>query len=173
MNSKTRLTVLVFISALLALGVMAELSYIKMTSAEAGEMLAEADTRSGNDAWTRNARSVQVNERDSVRILDDAKLTRTKLITLIDLLEKTGRSMNLSVVVTSVKSDASSISTSSPETVNMTVTTSGPWASSLAFIRLLENLPHKIYIDESRITKEGQVWETSSTMRLTTLPEAQ
>jgi hypothetical protein len=170
MSSKSRIIYLVLLIAVFAALLGYLLVSISSARRSANEAYAESLSLSGNDSWTREVRMIQNELQSDLAALDEAAITQPELISLIESLEKTGREMGLKVLFSSITAEGEQSSTT-PQTVKMTVDTEGSWSASLAFVNLLEHLPVKSSIENSNLNVFGKAWRSGTTLRVTVFPE--
>lgn len=171
MNALTR-TIVVGLICLILLGVVGyELYFIKGADTAVRSAIEKADEQIGNDSRARSIVYLQNNSVEELKIADEAILTKEELVTFVESLENMGREIGLSITISSIVKEGNKVSTSTPEVVRVAVDAKGPWEESIHFINLLENLPHKIYIDKLDFTTDAGEWRSSTIVRVTTYPE--
>lgn len=160
-----RLIVLALFGVVLA----KEVFLIFQTRSEAIALTVEASTRAGTDSRTQILRSLRASAADDILRLDRAAVTKSGLVNVISMIEDTGKSLGLVITISSISGGTSSAS-NTPMTVRIAVETSGPWSPNLSFSHLLENLPYKVSVDESKLTRTEKTWQGHYVLSLTTLP---
>ena len=173
MNTKPRIFATCLMAIIIVFGLWQEFDYLSATEQLAEDTLAQAEAHLGKDNRTQSLRAVKNGAKDDLATLEEARLTKAKLVSLIDSLDKIGKSLNLTLSITSITTDASKIATSTPETVRVSISTEGRWAANLAFVHVLESLPYKTNIEDSNLTKTDKGWRGDTIIKLVTLPETQ
>lgn len=167
MRSLTAFVILSSIAIFFLTGLGYEWWMIGDAQNDASLALASAEEKLGIDSWSRNMRSIQIDESEKLRIIDNAVLRRTELINFIELLESTGKKMGLALTISSVRDDPK-VKTE----VRLTVETLGNWEPSIRFLRMLQSLPYKSNIEESTLSVESGKWRNTSGLRISLTPES-
>lgn len=161
-----RLAIIGFLAFVLVQEVIA----IVQVRAEAESIMAEASERTGTDDQTQSLRSLRTSEASALARINDAVVTKSRLAGVIGDLEKTAKDLGLTITISSVNATGAA-TTTAPSTVRMTIETLGPWSGSFAFLHLLENVPYKSSIEESRFSKSDKSWRGNYALSLTLIPE--
>lgn len=169
--TRTRITFLSLLLLLLSAALIVSLWSLRGIGLEAARLNAEADALSGNDSWTMGVRQIQSESAGDLKTLEEAKLSRTELVSLIETLEQAGKSMGLKVSFSSITAEGE-LSSSTPQTLKIVVDTEGTWRGSLAFVRLLQSLPTKASIETLTLSLSNQTWRSGTTLRVTVFPES-
>lgn len=170
MSTSLRTIIMSTIALVIFGGLGYEIFLVKNAEADIKQALTAADTKIGTDSRTRGILSIQNNSKEDLQVIDKAIITKSELVNVIDNLEKTGRGLGLTIAISSITSDASK-NTTTPQNVRISVEATGKWFDNMTFLKLLENLPYKISIERADMGSAGEVWHTSSVLRLTTLPD--
>lgn len=171
MNSTARITMLGLLTLVFLAGAAFEVRLISKTKIEVSSLIAEAGSLSGNSGTAQSIRSIQKESKDDIATLEGTVITRSGLASFIGLIEQAGKEAGLSVSISSVKTEAGSSASTTPETVRIVADTTGTWAANLAFIRQVGKLPYKISIDSTSL-KLGEVgWRGGVTLRVLVFPD--
>ncbi len=163
---KTRLTIwlLSFAAlALLALGLL-DLRKVRVKNREASSLSALVEEKSEEEAVVQSVKSVRQRAGAEVEAFENLTLTNDTLVPTIELIEKGGRSLGLSVEIASVEKAEGT--TSEPSKVSIVIETKGSWAGTLSFLKAIESLPHRVIVDNTYFSKEGGLWRSSISVSL-------
>jgi len=141
---------------------------IRSKGQEASLLINQADSATEQEGLAQSIQAVKNASKDDILLLNQYALTEDTLVPFIELLENTGKSMNLSTKIASVnltKQDAKDASIS--DQVSIEVETDGSWNSSVGFVHLLENLPTGVIINSSSLTV-GNTTEATNSQTTTT-----
>lgn len=171
MKTKDIILVLGVTILLLLAGVVWEIWITSKYKAETIAATASAQSRLGSDVWSRNVKEIQGEFGVETEVLHAAAITRPGLATLVELLESTGKDMGLSVTIVSVKNESDKDPVNKPHNVRITIETRGGWSGSLAFVRLLQSLPHKTMIESTSLSRQEGGWKSSSVIKIVAFPQ--
>ncbi|CAN5145719.1 hypothetical protein BH11PAT3_BH11PAT3_0920 [soil metagenome] len=152
-HTKTFFMIYIIVTVVLVLLFGYFIFIIRSKGQEASVLMNEADSATEQEGLTQSIQAVKNASKNDIILLNQYALTEDTLVPLIELLEKTGKSMKLSTKTTSVslaKQDSGEASISDQVTIELE--TDGAWNSSIGFIHLLENLPTGVFISSSSLT---------------------
>lgn len=156
-NSRLSLSVLSLILAVLIAGAVFIVYNIKFTNTGTTRLLNEAKSVAEARNLSQSILLVQKEAAEDLADFNKIVLTGDKLVFLIEDVEKTGRALGLETNIISV-GNAEENNAAEPEIIRMVIETQGAWAPTLAFLRAMENLPHRVMIDESSLSKVDNAW---------------
>ncbi len=171
MNALTRIVIVC--TMIIAFGgiLYYELSSISRIRGEVTQANIAILEKTGSDSRTKSILALQENYKDDLAVINNTVLNKTELVSVLEELEKTGRNLGLKTSISSITDEATKTASSTAQTVRIAVSAEGVWSSNLAFIRLIENLPHKISIERVDLTKSEEIWRTNATIKVTIYPE--
>lgn len=161
-----RVCVIAFLAFVLAQETLA----IFQIRGEAAELSLEAARRSGTDSQARALRAIRVSSSQDLESINKAAVTKSRLADVVSEIEASGKSLGLALSISSISASAQAASTS-PSTVRIAVETLGSWSGSIGFVHLIENLPYRISIEESKLALTDKGWKGNNTFSITILPE--
>ncbi|MBX4200134.1 hypothetical protein KW790_01585 [Candidatus Parcubacteria bacterium] len=171
---------LFFFSTLLLIGLLGVFVYgvyIVNNKQKQVEMLqSEAGSGSKGDTLIQALKTIQNNDRDELLALNDLIITKESLVTLLELIEKTAKDLGLDIKVNSLQGTEKTTKASPSPTVNVSLTTTGSWISSITFVHAIESLPYRVIIDTTDMStsvglveegkKSSPVWRSSYQLTL-------
>jgi hypothetical protein len=171
MSATVRTVLVGFITLLLLVGLVFEIYFLKKIEADIASATSSADNEIGDDSRLRGIVELQELVKGDLEVFEDAILTRSDLVSVVEGLEKIGRGMGLSVSVTSIANENVKASQATEQVFRVSVETNGAWDKSLSFVRMFESLPYKLSIERIDLSLDGDDWRTNTSIRLSTYPE--
>lgn len=171
MTSTTRIIIIGFITLVFATTLGYEVYLVSSTEREVTSANESADLEIGGDSRAKNIALLQESSKSELALIEEIILTRADLVALVEKLEKTGRDLGLNVSISSITNDSKTSSSANPETVRISIESRGSWTSSLSYVKLIENLPHKFSIDRVDLGTDGEGWRTLISLKVITYPE--
>ncbi len=139
---------------------------IKKKNAEVSRIVNETDLKSQNEKIIESIKTLRENNTADLLAFEAIVFTNDQLVPLIESIEGVGRALGLVTKIVSV-SELDDKKTSEPKLIKISIeTTKGSWSSTLAFLKAMENLPHRVLIDETALSKEGTDWRLRMTVSL-------
>lgn len=123
-------------------------------SQKTSQLLQEAEVLGQADTLAQSTRFLKNNSKEDVAFIESRALNNESLVSFIELIERTGQEMGLTVSITSVsveKEKTSSSTSMLPSKVNVALKSVGEWAPSIEFLHALENLPTQVYITNTSL----------------------
>lgn len=143
------LTLSVFLVGVIGYGIY----YIANKNRETSGLEATIEADSKNSVLIQSIKSIENKSGNDLESLDNLALSKEDLVSFIENLENTAKSMGLNVKIASVSVEAPK-DDSSPSKIHLKIDTSGKWAGTLQFIHALENLPYRAIINSSEISTD-------------------
>jgi len=164
-NSKLLLMALSLILIILLTIVALGIYDIKVKNKETFKLLNKADSVAETENLAQSIRVIQASAAEDIAAFDNLVLVDDKLVPLIESIEETGRELGLDTNIVSVAKieDKKSVE---PDIIRIVVETQGSWAPTLSFLRAIENLPYRVMIDESSLSKGEVDWRLRITLSL-------
>lgn len=113
----------------------------------------------------RSMRMIQDEAGGVLEAFNKLVLTSDKLVPLIESIEKTGRGLGLDTSILSV-AKTENTGSGEPDVARIVIETQGPWAGVLSFLRTVENLPHRVMIEESSFSRAEVGWRSRIVLAL-------
>lgn len=169
MTNKSSQTIPIFlaIALLVLIGILVFGIYdIKIKNAEVSRILNETGQTAQNEKLIDSIKALQENNAEDIQTLETIVFTSNKLVPLIEDVEGVGRTLGLETKIASV-SEFNDKSTTGPKLIRIAIeTTKGSWSGTLAFLKAIENLPHRVLIDEAVLSKEDKSWRLRMTISI-------
>ncbi len=166
MNSTGRLIFISLLTLALALGLGYEIHMLSQIKVDIASAELQAENKIGSDSRARDIAATEQNYKDDIASVNSAALTTDDIAGLADTIEKGGRGLGLNVTISSITDDSSKSSSASSTNVSMTINSDGPWTPSISFVKLLENIPHKVSLDSISLRTAGDSgWNIVATIR--------
>ena len=164
-NSKLLLMALSLILIILLTIVALGIYDIKVKNKETFKLLNKADSVAETENLAQSIRVIQASAAEDIAAFDNLVLVDDKLVPLIESIEEVGRELGLDTNIVSVAKieDKKSVE---PDIIRIVVETQGSWAPTLSFLRAIENLPYRVMIDESSLSKGEVDWRLRITLSL-------
>lgn len=164
-NSKALLITLSLISLVFLSLVVFGIYDIKSKNKNTSELLNQADSVSETGNLAQSIKMMQMNAEEDLSAFEELVLTSDKLVPLIEELESTGRGFGLDTKIISVGKveDKKALE---PSMIHIILEAQGPWAETLAFLRAIESLPHRVIIDEASLSEVDVNWRLRITLVL-------
>ena len=164
-NSKLLLMALSLILIILLTIVALGIYDIKVKNKETFKLLNKADSVAETENLAQSIRVMQASAAEDITAFDNLVLVGDKLVPLIESIEEVGRELGLDTNIVSVAKieDKKSVE---PDIIRIVVETQGSWAPTLSFLRAIENLPYRVMIDESSLSKGEVDWRLRITLSL-------
>lgn len=156
-NSKLPLIILVLISIIFLTVLILGAYNIQLKNKEASEILNLTDEVAETRVLAQSIRIMQNNAGQDLAAFDNLILSGDKLVPLIEGIEGVGRTLGLDINIVSVGKieDKKSVE---PDIIRIVMETQGSWAQTFSFLRAIENLPHRVMIEESSLLKGEIGW---------------
>ena len=147
--------------AVLTLGVYS----IRVKNKGTSELLNLADETVEREILAQSIRMLQNNAQEDLAAFNNFVLSGDKLVSLIESIEETGRTLGLDTEIVSVGKieDKRSIE---PDIIRIVIESQGSWAPILSFLRAIESLPYRVMIDESGLSKVEIGWRSKIILSL-------
>lgn len=156
-TSKSALAALVAISLILLSVFIFGVYDIRTNNRETIELLSAADEASEMRTNAQFIRMMRNNLAGDIRAFEEIVLTSSKLVSLIETIESTGRALGLELEIVSVN-EMQDRRARGPKTIRIELEAKGSWASASSFVRAMESLPHRVIMEEVNLSKEDTVW---------------
>ncbi len=142
---------------------------IKNKVTEVSVIEAKAEEASQYQDKTRALRSLIKDTEPDVQKLSTRFISSEGSVAFIDTIESLGRETGITVSTESIKVIESKDDKDIFETLELVLTTQGPWSNTYKFLALLETLPYKLSIHNTAFTRHD---ETVVNLSTTTKPTA-
>lgn len=164
-NSKLLMIVLSCVLVVLLAALVAGTYILRAKNQEISELIYSADRAGEAEELIRSIQAIQNDAKEDLEAFNNFVLSEDKLVVLIEDIEEAGRTLGLDTKIISVGKTESKKALV-PDTVRIAIETHGSWAASLSFVRTMENLPHRVMIDESSQYKEDEGWRSKIILSL-------
>jgi Tfp pilus assembly protein PilO len=158
-HSKPFLIILSLISIILMTVLILGVYNIRFKNKETLELFNLVDEAAEKEALSQSIRTMQNTAREDIKAFNEIVPSSGKLIPLIENLETSGRALGLDVEILSVE-EVKNTDSLGLQNIRIAIETQGSWPSTLSFLRVIESLPHRVLIDESSISKQGDLWRS-------------
>lgn len=138
---------------------------IKTKNKKTSLLLSEADRTSETGELAQSIKTIKTNAGEDLTTFDEIVFTNEKLVPLIENIESTGRSLGLETKIVSV-GKIEDKKTLEPNIIRIVLETQGAWAETLAFLRAVESLPHRVMIDDSSLSEVDVNWRLRITLAI-------
>ncbi len=178
MQSTSTKTLLI-LSILIMLGAVGILGYeayvIRQEDVTSAELANQVAQNAKGEQVSEDLRAIQMNSVDQITTLNKLAVSQDTLVPFLELLEQTGRALNLTVKVNAVSADPGRVASSTAKKLHVTLEAVGNWSNSLAFVHSIESLPYRVMIDQAVMTTDLAVpgeattdhpWKSSYTLSL-------
>jgi Tfp pilus assembly protein PilO len=159
LNSKTSLILLTLLTALLASFFVLEFYRVKSENEETSRLLSEVNQAADQREATQSIRLLKKTAAQDVSAFEALTLSPSRLVEVIESIEEAGRSLSLETTIASVDKPEANGSTT-PQSIDIVVETSGSWAGTNRFLKAIESLPTRVTIQEARLSKQGSAWDS-------------
>ena len=160
MNLNRRTFFIIFLSligCLLLAGLVTVLYTIRVKNKETFELLNATLDADEEKLLFQSLRMIQYEAFENIRDFESRVLTSDNLVPLIESIEEASRNLGVETRIVSVgRVDEKKLV--EPYVVRIVTDSVGSWSGTLALLNAVENLPHRVTIDESIFTKEGTNW---------------
>ena len=156
-HTKSLIAILSLILVILVAVIVLGIYDMRAKNKETSRLLNLADEAAQIEVTAQSIRATQNDAGLDLETFDSLILSSDRLVTLIEDVEDVGRRLDLGIETLSVVEVNDSGSKGS-RTVRIVMETDGSWSSTLSFIRAVENLPHRVLIDETSLTKKEDGW---------------
>ena len=164
-HSKSLLIMLSLISVVLLAALTLGVYYVRAQNQETSEMLNIVDQATEVETLTQSIRMIQNSSAEDITALDGFVLSSEKLVSLIEEIEGVGRAVGVDVDILSVEK-VENKKTNEQSTIRLSMETHDTWASTLAFIRAMESLPHRVMVEGSTLSREETDWRSRLVLSL-------
>ena len=130
---------------------------VRVKNEETSKLLNATSDVIKENLLSESLRAIQHDRASDIEAFEALVLTRDKLASLLESVEKAGKTLGLDTRIVSVDQVEGDKSIE-PHMVRVTVEGTGPWTPTLAFLRVMENLPHRVTIESSKLSKENSNW---------------
>ena len=165
-GSKPVLILLVVVLAILLAALVFGLYDIKTKNIEISRVINEVDQAAETEGLIQSIKEIQNSASEDLEIFETIVFTSDKLVPLIEAIEEAGNKLGLETKIASV-SEIEDKKSDEPKLIRMVIETSGgSWAATLSFLRAVENLPHRVMVEETNLSKEGESWRLRMTISI-------
>lgn len=165
-SSKPILIVLLLVFLALVAALIFGIHDIRTKNTEISRLVNEADRAAETENLIQSIKEFQSEASEDLTTFDSTVFTDDKLVPLIDKIEGLGRSLGLETRIASV-SEVEDKKSAEPKIIKIVIeTTEGSWSSTLAFLKTIENLPHRVMVEEASASKETDSWRLRMTVSL-------
>ena len=164
-HSKPLLIVLSLISAVLATVLTLGVYSIRLKNKETSELLNRINETTKREVLFQSIRLTQDIAAEDIKAFKDIILSSDKLVLLIENIEASGKTLGLDAEILSVE-EIKNTGSIGLQSIRIVIETRGSWAPTLSFLRVVENLPHRVLIDESSILKQTDSWRSKIILSL-------
>lgn len=157
-SSKPILILLLIIFAALIAVLVFGILDIRTKNTEISRIVNEADQAAENERLIQSIKELQSEAAENLEAFGEAVFMDDKLVPLIETIEGLGRSLGLETRIASV-SEVEDKKSAEPKIIKITIeATDGSWSSVFSFLRAIENLPHRVMVEDAGLSKEGDDW---------------
>lgn len=156
-NSKLILMTLSLLLLIIIATIIFAVYDIRAKNKETSILLNEADHVSEVRNLFQSIRTAQNNAKEDLADFNNLLLSSDYLISLIEDIERAGRTLGLETSIISVGKVEAKESPQS-DMINIVMETQGSWAPTLSFLRTIESLPYRVMISESGLSKVDSSW---------------
>ena len=161
-HSKPLLVILsIILVAVLILGVYS----IRFKNKETLELFNLVDEVAEKKTLLQSIEMMQDAAREDIKAFNEIVLSSDELVPLIESLETSGRALGIDVEILSVE-EVKNTDSLGLQNIRIAIETQGSWPPTLSFLRVIESLPHRVLIDESSISKQGDLWRSRIVLSL-------
>jgi len=132
---------------------------IRASSQKTSELLNLADEAAQIEILAQSIRVLQNDKRAELEKLDNFTLTEDDIVPFIESIEETGRNLGLETNIASL-GKIEDKKAAVPTMMKMVVEIDGSWESTFTFLKVLENMPYRLIIDESTLDKSESTWKS-------------
>ena len=165
-RSKPLLITLSLISVVLITVLILGIYNIRLKNEETSKLLNLVDEASEKETLSQSIRIMQNTAAADIKAFDNIVLSNDRLVPLIESIEKSGRALGLDLEILSVVKVEGADSIGLLHIIRIVIETQGSWAQTLSFLRIIESLPHRVLIDESNFSKQGDGWHSRIVLSL-------
>ena len=166
-NPKLILTFLIFILAALLGTLILGIYRIKAVNQEVSESINKIDRIEKGRILTQSLRAIRTDAEDDIVMFEEFVLTEERLVSLIENLESTGRTLGLETEILSVgKVEDKKSEEDLP--IRIAIETRGSWNGAFNFLRAVENLPYLVIMEEVDFSKVENIWHLKTVILLQT-----
>src|SRR3989338_1978959 len=155
--SKLLLIMLSLVSVVLLAALTLGVYYVRAQNQETSEMLNIVDQATETETLTQSIRMIQNSSAEDIAALDGFVLSSERLVSLIEEIEAAGRALGVDVDILSVEK-VENKKTNEQNTIRLSMEIHDDWAPTLAFIRAMESLPHRVMVEDSTLSREEADW---------------
>lgn len=167
-GSKTILILLFLVFAVLLATLVFGLYDMRTKNAGISRVINEADQAAETERLIQSIKELQASNSEDLEAFETIVFTSDKLVPLIESIEEAGDKLGLETKIASV-SEIEDKKSAEPRLIRIVIEASeGSWGSTLSFLRAVENLPHRIMVEESNLSKEGDSWHLRMTISIHT-----
>ena len=155
--TRSLLIILSLISAILITVLILGTYDIRFKNKEASRLLNLADETTKKEILAQSIRMMQNTALEDIKAFNNIILSDDKLVPLFEDIENSARNLGFDIEISSVEKVKSADSIGL-DTIRMVIEARGSWASNLSFLNVIENLPNRVLIDESNLSKQADSW---------------
>jgi Tfp pilus assembly protein PilO len=159
LSSKTSLILLTLLTMLLASFFVLEFYRVKSENQETSRLLSEVNQAADQRAAAQSIRFLQKTATEDVNDFEALTISPSRLVEVIESIEAAGRALSLETIIASVDKPEANSSTTL-QSIDIVVETSGSWAGTSRFLKAIESLPTRVTIQEARLSKQDSAWDS-------------
>lgn len=133
---------------------------IRAKNKETSRLLNQADEAAEVGVLVQSIRLIQNNAREDLEAFEELALSDSKIVPLIESIEKAGQSLGVKTEIASVEK------TDEPQQLNLIIETEGSWAGTLSFLKAIESLPHRVMVKSVNVSKDESLWSATIALSL-------
>lgn len=131
---------------------------IKDMNKETAVLLLKVESSEEDELLAQSIRMTQNTASSSLTLLDKYMLEENEIVSLIETIESTGRSLGVSVSIESVNVDKPKANSKLPRTARLSVEAEGSWSGVAGFLEAMESLPYQVGIEDTNLVKGEPLW---------------
>lgn len=165
-NRQTLFIIILSLTACFLLAALAMAIYTIRVKNEETFGLLNATLDANEEALSiQSLRTIQYDVAEDTRDFESLVLTGDNLVPLIESIEDVSQALGVDTSIVSVgKVDEKKVV--EPYVVRIVIESTGSWSGTLALLKAVENLSHRVTIDESTFSKEAASWRLKMVLLL-------
>lgn len=156
-SSKIKLTSLSLLALILVLLVFWAIYQIRAENEETSRLLNTVNQAAQNELQAKAVRVLQDTALAEIEAFEDFALSDDRIVAVIENIESAGEALGLDTKIVSVEKIEEG-SANEPQRIHLVIESLGSWGRNFSFIRAIENLPHRIFIEDVSLSKEETQW---------------